>query len=412
MDNSSIPMIVILVILVLLSAFFSSAETALTMVSRTKMLALAEEGKVSARWVLKLIDNPSKLLSTILIGNNIVNLSASAITTTLAAKIGGYATGIGTGILTLVILIFGEITPKTLATTKSETMSIIYAPVILFLFHVLTPVIWILNAISMGVFFILRIDPEAKKVMSERELRYLVEESHEDGVIEKEEKQMINNVFDFGDTKAKDVMTPRIDVVTVDITDSYEDIIRVYDEHHYTRMPVMEDDKVIGVLNIKDLLFELSLDHEVNLREILWQPYFTTEFQKTSDLLAVIREADSNMAIILDEYGATSGIVTMEDLLEEIVGELRDEYDTDEEQDLIKVQKNVYEVDGSMRLDDLNDQLELDITSKVYESIGGHIIELLDHVPIEGEVATEGHLRFTVLSMDKKRMKRVRIEVL
>ena len=264
----------------------------------------------------------------------------------------------------------------------------------------------------MGVFFILRIDPEAKKVMSERELRYLVDESHEDGVIEKSEKQMINNGFDFGDTKAKDVMTPRIDVVTVDINDSYEDIIKVYDEHHYTRMPVMENDKVIGVLNIKDLFFELSLDHEVNLREILWQPYYTTEFQKTSDLLAVIREADSNMAIILDEYGATAGIVTMEDLLEEIVGELRDEYDTDEEQELIKVQKNMYEVDGSMRLDDLNDSLELDITSKVYESIGGHIIELLDHVPEEGEQATERNLRFTVLEMDKKRMKRVRIEVL
>ncbi|MCR4715644.1 MAG: hemolysin family protein, partial [Lachnospiraceae bacterium] len=400
MGSDSIPMIVTLVILIFLSAFFSSAETALTMVSRTKMIAFAEEGKIRAAWVLKLIDNPSKLLSTILIGNNIVNLSASAITTTLAAQIGGYATGIGTGILTLVILIFGEITPKTLATTKSESMSMLYSPVILFLFYVLTPVIWILNAISNAVFFIIRIDPEAKKVMSERELRYLVEESHEDGVIEKEEKLMINNVFDFGDTKARDVMTPRIDVVTVDVTDSYETIIKTYDEHHYTRMPVMEDNHVIGVLNIKDLLFELSLDHDVNLRDILWTPYFTTEFQKTSDLLAVIREADSNMAIILDEYGATAGIVTMEDLLEEIVGELRDEYDQDEEKDLVKVQKNVYEVDGSMRLDDLNDSLELDITSDEYESIGGHIIELLDHFPKEGEQATEYNLRFTVLEMD------------
>ncbi len=415
MDSDSIPLIVTLIILLFLSAFFSSAETSLTMVSRMRMMALAEDGKKTAAWVLKLIDNPSKLLSTILIGNNIVNISASSITTILASRIGGYATGIATGALTLFILIFGEITPKTVATIRSEQLSLLYSPIILLLFYILTPIIWLLNLISNAVLFVLHIDSSAKQTLSEKELRLLVDESHEDGVIEKEEKQMINNVFDFGDARAKDVMTPRVDMVCVDVEDSFDYIISVYAEHKYTRMPVYEheSENIIGVLNIKDLLYELSCDHiGFTLRDLLWKPYFTTEFQTTSDLMAVIRNADSNMAIVLDEYGVIAGLVTIEDLLEEIVGEIRDEYDKEEENDIVKISDKEYEVDGSIRLDDLNDALGIKLTSEDYDSLGGHIIELLDHFPDVGEVATEHNLVFKVTAMDKNRIQRVHINIL
>ncbi len=415
MDASSIPLLVVLVFLLILSGFFSSAETALTMVSRTKMMTLAQDGNKRALWVLKLIDNPSKLLSTILIGNNIANLSASSITTVLVSQLGGYATGIATGILTLLILIFGEITPKTLATTYTEKLSLLYAPVVLFLFYILTPVIWILNKITDGILFLLHINPSKRQIMTEKELRLLVDESHEEGVIEKEERQMINNVFDFGDRTVSDVMTPRVDMVCVDVKDSYDEIIALYAEHKYTRMPVYEDssDNIIGVLNIKDLFYEVSYKHsDKPLKELLWEPYFTTEYQKTSDLMAILRNADSNMAIVLDEYGAISGLVTIEDLLEEIVGELRDEYDKEEENDIIVLTKNQYEVEGSMRLDDVNDALNIDLHSDEYDSLGGHIIELLDHFPKVGEIATEGNLIFKVTQMEKNRIQRVQITIL
>ena len=414
MDSSSVPLLLVLVVLILLSAFFSSAETSLTMVSRTRMLTLAEEGSKAASWVLKLRANPSKLLSTILIGNNIVNISASAITTILTSKIGGYATGIGTGVLTLIILIFGEITPKTMASVRAEQLSLLYSPIILVLFYLLTPVIYLLNIISGAILYVFRVSPNAKQVMSERELRLLVNESHEEGVIEKSEHQMINNVFDFGDSLAKDVMTPRIDMVCVDVNDSFDYIISVYVEHKYTRIPVYEDtqDNIIGILNIKDLLYEVSCDHVgFTLKDLLWKPYFTTEFQKTSDLLAVIRNADSNMAIVLDEYGAVAGLITMEDLLEEIVGELRDEYDKEEENDIVKISDTEYEVDASIRLDDINDILETSFVSEAYESVGGYILELLDHLPSVGETAMENGTTFKVISMDKNRIQRVRIQL-
>ena len=414
LDNSSVPLLLVLILLLFLSAFFSSAETALTMVSRTRMMTLAEEGRKTAAWVLKLRDNPSKLISTILVGNNIVNISASSITTILASQIGGYATGIATGILTFLILIFGEITPKTMATIRAEQLSLLYSPIILVLSYIMTPIIYLLNLISSGVLWILRVSPSDKQAMSEKELRLLVDESHEEGVIEKTEHQMINNVFDFGDALAKDVMTPRIDMVCVDVNDSFDYIISVYVEHKYTRIPVYENepDNIIGILNIKDLLYEVSCDHVgFTLKDLLWKPYFTTEFQKTSDLLAVIRNADSNMAIVLDEYGAVAGLITMEDLLEEIVGELRDEYDKEEENDIVKLNDSEYEVDGSIRLDDLNDVLETNLDSEVYESVGGYILELLDHLPSVGETATQSNITFKVVSMDKNRIQRVRIHI-
>ena len=334
MDSSDVIQLLILLILLLLSAFFSSSETALTTVNKIRMRNLAEDGDGRAQTVLKIVENPGKMLSAILIGNNIVNLSASSLATTLAIGIGGNKlVGIATGVLTLLILVFGEITPKTVSTISSETIALRFARPIYIVMWVLTPVIFIVNKFSYAVLFILRVDPNRKQEgITEDELRTIVEVSHEEGVIESEEKKMINNVFDFGDAVAKDVMVPRIDMAFVDVESTREELLDIFREEKYTRYPVYEDttDNVIGIINIKDI-FLADGEEEFDLRKYLRQPYYTYEFKKVSELMLEMRKATSNIVIVLDEYGATAGLITLEDMLEEIVGEIRDEYDEDEE---------------------------------------------------------------------------------
>ena len=408
--------VVILVILLGLSAFFSSAETALTTVNKIKMRSLADDGNKRAKIVLKLTDNPGKMLSAILIGNNIVNLSASSLTTTIAIGFGAdIAVAIATGIITVLILIFGEITPKTVATINSEKLSLVYAYPIHFIMIVLTPISFLVNILARIILFILRVDPNAKPdAMTEDELRTIVEVSHESGVIEEEEREMINNVFDLGDAKAKDVMVPRVNVVFADVESSYEELIDIFREHKFTRLPVYEEttDNVIGTINMKDLLL---YDHkeEFSIREFLREAYFTYEHKIVSELLVEMREASYNIAIVLDEYGETAGLITLEDILEEIVGEIHDEYDEYEEDELLtRINDFEYILEGSISLDDLDDRLELKLESEEYDSLGGFIIENLDRHPEVGdEITTEKGLRLVVDSLDKNRVQKVHIYI-
>ncbi len=406
--------VVILVILLGLSAFFSSAETALTTVNKMKMRSLADEGDKRAKLVLKLIDNPGKLLSAILIGNNIVNLSASSLTTTIAIEFGAdVAVAIATGIITLLILIFGEITPKTIATIHSNELSLVYVYPIRFIMIVLTPVSFLINVLARIILFILRVDPNAKSdTMTEDELRTIVEVSHESGVIEEEEREMINNVFDLGDAKAKDVMVPRVNVVFADVESSYSELIDIFRENKFTRLPVYEEttDNVIGTINMKDLLLFNNIE-EFQVRNILREAYFTYEHKNISELLVEMREASYNIAIVLDEYGDTAGMITLEDILEEIVGEIHDEYDENEEDEMFKqINEFEYVVEGSLHLDDLNDRLDLDFESEDYDSLGGFIIEHLDRHPDEGdEIVTENNIRLVVDTLDKNRVEKVHI---
>lgn len=411
LDSGDAIQLFILFILLLLSGFFSSAETALTTVNKIRIRNLAEEGNKRAVIVSKIIDDSGKMLSAILIGNNIVNLSASSLATTLAIKVlGSKGAGIVTGILTLLILVFGEITPKTLSTLYAEKISLAYSRIIYFLMVVLTPVIIIVNTLSMLCLKLFHANPNEKaETFTEDELRTIVEVSHEDGVIENEEKKMINNVFDFGDSQAKDIMIPRIDVTFVDVNSTYEEIIEIYKRDLFTRFPVYEDttDNVIGIINMKDLLlYDFSI--EFNIRDYLREPYFIYELKKTSELMLEMRQSSVNFAIVLDEYGATAGLVTLEDLLEEIVGEIRDEYDIDEEEAVVRINDLEYIVEGSMKLDDINDLLEIDLESEDYDSIGGYIIEQLDHLPIEGEeVISSDGIRLVTEKVDKKRIEKV-----
>lgn len=411
MDSSDAIQLGVLIALIGLSAFFSSAETSLTTVNKIRIKTLADQGNKKAVTLLKVIDDSGKMLSAILIGNNIVNLSASALATTLALNIwGNAAVGIATGVLTLLILLFGEITPKTLATLYAERLSMGYAGIILFMMRALTPVIFLINKLSYVCLRILRIDPSAKmNAMTEHELRTIVDVSHEEGVIESEERQMIYNVFDFGDSQAKDIMVPRVDMVSIDINSTFDEIIDVFEQEKFTRLPVYEEspDNVIGIINVKDLLF-CKPSEEFHIRDIMREPYFTYEYKKTSELMVEMRQDSINFTIVLDEYGATAGLITLEDLLEEIVGEIRDEYDQDEE-DLIRCINDLeYVIEGSMKLDDVNDALGLDFDSEDYDSIGGYIIERLDHLPQQGEfVVAENGIRLVVDAVDKNRIDKV-----
>ena len=414
-DSTGIQLAAVLILL-MLSAFFSSAETALTTVNKMRVRTLAESGDKRAAMVAAVIEDPAKMLSTILIGNNIVNLSASSLMTTLTLRVfGNAAVGVATGVLTLLILVFGEITPKTMSTLYAEKISFAYAGAIHVLMVVLTPVIFIVNKLSMGVLFLLRVDPNKKQdPITEDELRTIVEVSHEEGVIESEEKKMINNVFDFGDAVAKDVMVPRIDMVMVDVNATFDELMELFQNERFTRIPVYEEntDNVIGIVNMKDfILFDHEKEKNFSIRDYLRQPLYTYEYKKTAELMLEMRKTFNNIVIVLDEYGATAGLITLEDMLEEIVGEIRDEYDEDEEDLIRRIGPREYVVEAAMKLDDLNDQLGLDLESEDYDSIGGFIIGLLDHLPEEGEEVTHKTLRFVVDKVDRNRIDKIHLYI-
>ncbi len=409
MDTSGVIQLVVLLVLIFLSGFFSSAETAFSTVNRVRMRALEEDGNKRAAKVNKILDKYSKMISTILIGNNIVNLSASALATTLALRI-SVPVGIATGVLTVVVLICGEILPKTWAVLYSEKLSLLYCNIIYLLMYILTPVIFIVNVISNGFLRLLHIDPNKKaNPMTETELKTYVDVSHEDGVIESEEREMIYNMFDFSDALAKDIMIPRINMVTVDMDDTYDEVLRIFRDSMYTRLPVYQDDKdnIIGLINIKD--FILTEDESAfHVKDILRDAHYTYEYKKISDLMYEMREKTMNVAFVLNEYGATVGMITLEDLLEEIVGEIRDEYDADEEELIQEVDDRTYLVEGSMKLDDINDALDTNLDSEDYDSIGGIIIEKLDRLPEDGEEVTlDNGIQLKVQGIDQNRIVKV-----
>lgn len=407
MDPSRVIQLVIIVILIVLSAFFSSAETAFMSVNRIRIKTLAEQNNKKAAKILSILDNSGKMLSAILIGNNIVNIFASSLTTTLVTQIfGNAAVGVASGLLTLIILIFGEITPKTMATMHAEKITFAYANVIALIMFVFTPVIYIVNILANGLMKLIGVTNKASKnTMTEHEIRTIVEESYADGEIETEEKQMINNVFDFGDALAKDIMIPRIDVTMASIDSSYEDILKLFREHKYTRFPIYEEstDNVIGILNVKDIML-YDTNKEFHLREIIREPYFTYEYKNIAKLFENLRNSSNNIAIVIDEYGSTVGIITMEDLIEEIVGEIRDEYDDDELDDIEKVNDIQYRLSGSAKLDDINDLLDTDLESDEYDSIGGYIIEKLDRFPEKGDRVESDDITLIVTATNNKRI--------
>ena len=413
METSDILQLVILVLLLSASAFFSSAETALMTSNKLRIRNLAENGDKRAEKVLEITANTDKMLSAILIGNNIVNLSASALSTTLTLKMfGSSLVCVATGVLTFLILVFGEITPKNVASKNAEDMALKYIGIISVLVIVLTPAIYIVNKVAGIVISLFIKNNDDNNMVTEDELRAMVEVSHEDGVIEKEEKKMIVNVVDFGDTVAGDIMLPRVDMVMVSVESSYEEILKIFREERYTRIPVYEEspDNVIGILNVKDFLL-IEDKENFSVKEHLREPLYTYEYKKTSSLMVDMRKTGANIVIVLDEYGTTVGLITLEDMLEEIVGEIRDEFDAEEDEGITKISETEYLIDGSTNLDDVNDRIGLELSSEEYESIGGIIMEKLGRLPVEGEVITFDNIVLTVKKMDHARIEKVGLKL-
>lgn len=413
MDSFPIIEIIVLVLLIIGSGFFSSAETAFTTVNKIQLSLLADEDDKKAKRALWILDNSAKMLSAILIGNNIVNIVASALATTLTIQLfGNKYVGAATGILTFIVLLFGEITPKSLATIYSLKLSLEYSGFIKAVMIVLTPVIFIIESLRTGICRLVGVDLDAKpSTMTEDELKTLVDVSYEEGAIENDEFEMITNIFSLDDMQAKDIMIPRIDMVFVKADSGYDDLMEIFRENGYTRYPVYAEttNSVIGTINLKDLL--LCEKEGFTVRQILREPHFTFEHKEVGNLLIEMREESINIIIVLDEYGATSGMITMEDLLEEIVGEIRDEYDKDETDDIQKLRrKNEYLIDGSTNLMDVNEELGTELESDGYDTIGGFMIEYLDRLPKSGEtISLPSGVKMTAEIISHNRIEKVHV---
>lgn len=415
MDGDSALQLVIIAVLIALSAFFSSSETALMAANKIRMKNLADGGDKRARTVLAINEDQPKMLSAILIGNNLVNISASALATMFATEtFGSAAVGVSTGVLTLLVLLFGEITPKGAASLHPDEMALSYAGYIKVIMTVLTPAIWFVNLLSRGIQLLFHLDMSGQReAITEEELRTIVDMSHEEGVLESDEKKMITNVFDFGDQAARDIMIPRVDMTCLDVNADYAEVIEIFREDKYTRMPVYEEDtdNIIGILNIKDLFLLGDQRENVSLRSLMREPLYVFELKKVSKLMTELRKSSSNVAIVLNEYGSCVGMITLEDMIEEIVGDIHDEYDEEEEEEnrRIRISDQEYLVDGSMKLDDLNELLGSDLESEDYDSIGGYLTGLFGHLPDAGEEITEGKFRFVVEEANDTRVEKVHI---
>lgn len=413
LDSSEVTRMIILGVLLLLSIFFSSARTAFTSFNKLRIRSLSEEGNKKARLVNDLLEKPARMQNTILIGNVIINLSISSLATSLALD---HFTPAGVVIiiaaLIFVMLIFARMIPNTLAEMDSEKFVLRFGRLLLLFIRIMSPLTFLVTRISSLILMIFHVNTREKaSVITEDELRSIVEVSHEEGVIEMEEKQMITNVVDFGDSMAKDVMVPRVDMVFAEVSLSYDELVELYSRDKYTRMPVYSEsrDNVIGILNLKDIFFYQGSKEEFQIKDIMREPYFTYEYKKTTELLKEMRKNYVSLAIVLDEYGTTTGLITLEDLLEEIVGEIRDEYDADEEDSIRKISDTEYIVDGNTKLDEINDALDLELESDDYDSIAGHLIYLLDHLPEVGESITEDNIIYTVDAVMKNRIDKVHI---
>ncbi|MBS5953257.1 HlyC/CorC family transporter [Paraclostridium bifermentans] len=402
-----------LVILLIGSGFFSASETALMSLSRIRIRHMQEEGVKGAKLVGKLTEDSGKLLSSILVGNNVVNIAATSISTSLFISIlGTQGVAVATALMTILVLIFGEITPKTIAANNSEKIAILVSKPIKVIILILTPVVWVFNIITNIIFKIFGIKSKSgQPYITEEELRTMVNVSQEEGVLEIEERQIINNVFQFGDMQAKEAMVQRLDMVCIDADDGYKEIISLFKEEQFSRMPVYEEsaDDIIGIVNIKDIIF-LEEDEIANfdIRNYVREAFFTYEFKKITELLEEMKKDKSQMAIVVDEYGGTAGLITIEDLVEEIVGEIEDEYDEDES-DIEVIKEDEYIIDGSKKISEVNELIGTNLESEEFDSIGGFIIGHLKRLPEEHEVIEVDGVKLCIESLDKNRIKKIRV---
>ena len=407
--------ILLFVICILLSAFFASSEVALISITRAKARTLVNEGKPGSNAVASLKESPEHLLITILIGNTIVNIAAASIATAIAIQIfGDLGVGIATGFVVIILLIFGEIGPKIYAARASDSFALTVAPVILFLSRIFTPLIWLVERVSpkFGIG-----KESAEPAVTEEEIKEWIDVGKEDGTIEQGEQDMLYSVLEFADTTAREIMTPRVDVTLMEDTVTFEEAIRIFNETGFSRIPVYHDqnDNITGILNVKDVFSAMvSRRKDSTIKEIMYDPMFVPETKKIDDLLKELQVHRVQMAIVIDEYSSFVGIVTVEDILEELVGDILDEYDK-EEPEILNISEGVYVVDAQMWVDDINDRIDINLpVDEAYETVGGLIIDRLGHIPLhpgEKTEINEGKITLVVMQMHGRRIVKVKIVI-
>ena len=409
---SDLPLFILLVLLVLMSAFFSSSETALINMSKIRLKYLVKEKVKNADKLEKLYEDSNKLIGAILIGNNIVNVASSSIATIITtSRFSNAGLGISVGLTTLVILIFGEITPKNLALKNSESISLFVAPIILFLVRIFTPILFILNNISNLLSALLgQRNDDKKPTITQDELKTIVDVSNQEGVLETDETEMIQNIFEFKDLTVDDIMIQRRDIVAISADMSYDEIIDVFKNRQLSRLPIYEDtiDDIIGVLYAKDLFFTEQSKEDFDIKTVMREPVFVNEFVKISDFFKKMQQVKTHIAIVLDEYGGVAGIVTMEDLVESIVGDIYDEYDQQDEE-VRKLKENIYVINGNSKLTEIQELLQVELVSKDYESLGGYLMDKMGKIPTQGDIYEDENFKFVISSMDKNRINKVKV---
>lgn len=400
-----------LILLILLSGFFSGSETAYLSVNRIRIFRLAEEGDKRAIRLKYLIEHPNRVLATILVGNNLVNILAAAIATSMAINMfGNQGIGIATGIMTLLILVFGEITPKSFANKHSEKISLSLSTIILLLCKLLFPVVRFLTYFTNIFVRTMGADIKVSPYITEEDIMHMVDVSEKEGVIEKEEKEMIQGIFEFGDTTVKEIMVPRIDIQRISVDSSFDDAIKEIQDSGHSRIPVYEQniDNIVGILYAKDILNYYKTKKKVVLKEVLRDAYFVPETKKLDEILREFQVKKVQIAIVLDEYGGTQGIVTLEDVLEELVGEIMDEYDV-EEYPIQEIDEKSVIADARMTISDINDFLETNLPEDEIDTLGGLIYDKLGKVPeLREEVMIDG-ITLIVEKMRGNKIRRVKV---
>lgn len=416
MSATNIVELIVIVLLLLSSAFFNGAETALISLNKVQVHRMMEDKLPGSLYVQKLLTKPNIFLATILTGVTIVNIGVSSMATLVAIRIfGSSGAGIATGIITLLVLIFGEITPKTFATQNAERVSLKVARYIYYLSVLFEPLIKVLNFIA--VIFIRMLGGKVGSqgaFVTEEEIRVLLNVGHQEGLIEEEEREMIDSIFEFDDTMVRAVMVPRIDIEAINVDNSFDELMDMVLDVGHSRIPVYLEtiDNIVGIVYAKDLLRYARDGSDISIEKIMRQAYYIPETKKINELLQEFQQAKVHMAVILDEYGGTAGLVTIEDLLEEIVGEIQDEFD-DEEVLIETLADGQLRVDGRVYVDDINELLELDLPDDEFETVNGLVFTLLGHIPMQGEILeldnvifniekTEGHRSAKILLKKKE----------
>ena len=404
--------IALFLICILLSAFFSSSEVALIGITRAKVRTLLNEKRPGADALAQLKESPNKLLTTILIGNNIVNIAAAAIATAIAIQLfGDVGVGIATGFVVIILLIFGEITPKVYAAGASEDFALKIARPVLYLSYIFSPVIWVVDRVSS----VLRQHHGGSAAsVTEEEIKEWIDVGTEEGTIEEEEQDMLYSVLEFGDTTAREIMTPRVDVTVMEDTTPFAGAVRIFNETGFSRIPVYHDktDNITGILNVKDVFSAMVSPRKEAITEIMYDPFFVPETKKIDDLLRELRVRRIQIAVVIDEYSSFAGIVTVEDILEELVGDIQDETDTEEPR-IQKSMEGVYIVDAQMWVEDLNKQLGITLpVSESYETLGGLLIDRIGHIPQHPGEKVDIDLSgatLVVLQMHGRRINKVKV---